>query len=383
MVSFYFLDIVSCTMVSFVLRRSATTSCPPCNHHHHLMKANTKVRLFSSVTKRVRFGFDTSTKGASAYPFQHQRNNMEKGAFGSDKRPQGCVRFDFCTSKGAWGFGSDPQGCVGFGRFTQREGACGFHSKERVNMRQRRWLELPENYDCEIRYHPGKENVVADALSRKEQIKPLRVRSFVMTIHPKLPSQILEAQTEAIKEEKIKAENLRGMDKAFEICPDETRGIKNQSWLPLFDCDSHFTSRFWQSLQYALGPEIIHETTKKIMQIRQRLQAVRDRLRSYANKCLSDESFVIPMKELWLDDKLNFVEESVEVMDREVKQQKQSCIPIVKTTWPIVVRHDSEKMAWPIMVRHAYVKMAWPSMRPERTSLVKRVSLARRLMGRR
>ncbi|GKA56870.1 reverse transcriptase domain-containing protein [Tanacetum coccineum] len=55
------------------------------------------------------------------------------------------------------------------------------------------------DYDCEICYHPGKANVVADALSRKEQIKPLQVRALVMTLHPKLPSQILEAQTEAIK----------------------------------------------------------------------------------------------------------------------------------------------------------------------------------------
>nr|GEU77667.1 reverse transcriptase domain-containing protein [Tanacetum cinerariifolium] len=78
------------------------------------------------------------------------------------------------------------------------------------------------------------------------------------------------------------------------------------------------------------GPEIIHETTKKIVQIRQHLQAARDRQRSYANKCLSDETLVIPMKELQLDDKLNFVEEPVKVMDREVKQLKQSRIPIVK-----------------------------------------------------
>ncbi|GJT31565.1 putative reverse transcriptase domain-containing protein [Tanacetum coccineum] len=77
-----------------------------------------------------------------------------------------------------------------------------------LNMRQRRWLELLADYDCEIRYHPGKANVVADALSQKKQIKPLRVRALVMTLHPKLPSQILEAQTEAIKEENIEAENL-------------------------------------------------------------------------------------------------------------------------------------------------------------------------------
>ncbi|GKB00773.1 putative reverse transcriptase domain-containing protein [Tanacetum coccineum] len=69
--------------------------------------------------------------------------------------------------------------------------------QKELNMRQRRLLELLADYDCEIRYYPEKENVVADALSR---IKPLRVRSLVMTIHPKLPSQILEAQTEAIKD---------------------------------------------------------------------------------------------------------------------------------------------------------------------------------------
>ncbi|GJV52036.1 putative reverse transcriptase domain-containing protein [Tanacetum coccineum] len=54
---------------------------------------------------------------------------------------------------------------------------------------------------------------------------------------------------------------------------------------------------------------------------------------SNLKKCLSNESLVIPMKELRLDDKLNFVEEPVEIMDREVKQLKQSRIPIVKVRW--------------------------------------------------
>nr|GFB68826.1 reverse transcriptase domain-containing protein [Tanacetum cinerariifolium] len=78
-------------------------------------------------------------------------------------------------------------------------------------MRQRRWLELLSDYDCEIRYHPGKTNVVADALSRKERIKPLRVRALVMTIGLDLPRKILEAQTEARKPENLKSEDVGGM----------------------------------------------------------------------------------------------------------------------------------------------------------------------------
>ncbi|GJV70097.1 putative reverse transcriptase domain-containing protein [Tanacetum coccineum] len=78
-------------------------------------------------------------------------------------------------------------------------------------MRQRRWLELLSDYDCEIRYHPGKANVVADALSRKERIKPLRVRALVMTIGMNLPKQILEAQIEAQKPKNIKNEDVGGM----------------------------------------------------------------------------------------------------------------------------------------------------------------------------
>ncbi|GJY76120.1 putative nucleotidyltransferase, ribonuclease H [Tanacetum coccineum] len=60
------------------------------------------------------------------------------------------------------------------------------HKKE-LNMRQRRWLELLADYDCEICYHPGKANVVADALSRKKQIKPLRVRALIIIVHLNLP----------------------------------------------------------------------------------------------------------------------------------------------------------------------------------------------------
>ncbi|GJY79777.1 putative reverse transcriptase domain-containing protein [Tanacetum coccineum] len=79
--------------------------------------------------------------------------------------------------------------------------------QKELNMRQRRWIELLSDYDCEIRYHPGKANVVADALSRKDR-EPIRVISLVMTVHTNLPERILNAQTEAMKEENVKAGNL-------------------------------------------------------------------------------------------------------------------------------------------------------------------------------
>ncbi|GJW19650.1 hypothetical protein Tco_0027086 [Tanacetum coccineum] len=98
--------------------------------------------------------------------------------------------------------------------------------QKELNMRQRRWLELLVDYDCEIRYHPGKKMFIANALSWKERIKPLRVRSLVMTIHLNLPSQILKAQTEALKEENIKAENLREWIKHLKTSLMELRYIK-------------------------------------------------------------------------------------------------------------------------------------------------------------
>ncbi|GKB27806.1 putative reverse transcriptase domain-containing protein [Tanacetum coccineum] len=77
--------------------------------------------------------------------------------------------------------------------FTDHKSLQHILDHKELNMRQRRWLELLSDYDCEIRYHPGKANVVADALSRKERIKPLRVWALVMTIGLNLPKQILSA----------------------------------------------------------------------------------------------------------------------------------------------------------------------------------------------
>nr|GEV59657.1 putative reverse transcriptase domain-containing protein [Tanacetum cinerariifolium] len=122
------------------------------------------------------------------------------------------------------------------------------------------------------------------------------------------------------------------------------------------------------------GPEIIHETTKKIVQIKSRIQAARDHQKSYADirrkplvfqvedkvmlkvspwkgviqqlsrvrstfhvsklkKCMVDEPLAILLDEIQVDDKLNFIEEPIEIMNREVKRLKQSHISIVKVRW--------------------------------------------------
>nr|GEW51266.1 putative reverse transcriptase domain-containing protein [Tanacetum cinerariifolium] len=387
-------------------------------------------------------------------------------------------------------------------------------------MRQRCWLELLSDYNCDIRYHPGKENVVADALIRKERSRPLRVRALVITMGLNLPKKILEAQTEALKPKnlsaedvevvlvakhegniatyvskcltysKVKAEHQRPcsllvqpeipewkwekitMDFITKL-PKTTNGydtiwvivdhlIKSAHFLPIkendpmeklmklymkevvtrhgvpvsiiSDRDGRFTSLFWRALHKALGtrldmsttchpetdgqsertiqtledmlracaapfealygrkcrspvcwakvrdaqltgPEFIRETTEKIVQIKSRIQASRvvrfgkqgklnpryigpfqvlskvgdvayrlellqqlsrvhnTFLVSNLKKCLSDESLVIPLDKLHIDDKLHFVEEPVEIMDRESKQLKKSRIPIIKVRW--------------------------------------------------
>ncbi|GJY71577.1 putative reverse transcriptase domain-containing protein [Tanacetum coccineum] len=130
--------------------------------------------------------------------------------------------------------------------FTDHKSLQHILDQKELNMRQRRWLELLSDYDCEIRYHPGKANVVADALSRKERIKPLRVRALVMTIGLDLPKQILEAQIEARKPENLKSEDVGGMlienskdpkkprKEKLEPRADGTLCLNNRSWLPRY-----------------------------------------------------------------------------------------------------------------------------------------------------
>nr|GEW04518.1 hypothetical protein [Tanacetum cinerariifolium] len=121
------------------------------------------------------------------------------------------------------------------------------------------------------------------------------------------------------------------------------------------------------------GPELIRETNEKIVQIKNRLLTTRSHQKSYADvrriplefnvgdkvmlkKCLSDESLIILLDEVQLDDKLHFIEEPVEIIDREVKRLKQSRIPIVKVRWNLRrgpeykwEREDQRKSKYPYL----------------------------------
>ncbi|GKD43446.1 putative reverse transcriptase domain-containing protein [Tanacetum coccineum] len=131
--------------------------------------------------------------------------------------------------------------------------------QKELNMRQRRWLELLSDYNCEIRYHLGKANVVADALSRKERIKLLRVRALVITIDLDLPKKILEAQTEATKLENPSAEDVGGMMIENLRESDNPRKEKLESRADRMLC---LNNRSWLSCYGDLRALIMHESHK-------------------------------------------------------------------------------------------------------------------------
>ncbi|GKA50469.1 putative reverse transcriptase domain-containing protein [Tanacetum coccineum] len=132
-------------------------------------------------------------------------------------------------------------------------------NQKELNMRQRLWLDLLSDYDCEIRYNPGKTNVVADALSGKERDQALRVRALVKTIVLDLPKQILNAQTEARKPENIKNEDIGGM---LVENAKNTEAIRTEKLEPHADGTLCLNGRSWLPCYGDLRTVIMHESHK-------------------------------------------------------------------------------------------------------------------------
>nr|GEV80023.1 putative reverse transcriptase domain-containing protein [Tanacetum cinerariifolium] len=198
-----------------------------------------------------------------------------------------------------------------------------FDQKE-LNMRQRRWIELFSDYECEICYHPSKANVVAEAQSRKERVKPRRVRAMAMTIQSGIRGMIIAAQGEAFKQEKILVERLHSLDQQMKMREDRSLYFLDRIWVSLVGGvrtiimdETHKTRYYvhpgadkmyhdhrdmywWSGMKRdiaiyvskcltcskersLIGPELVQETTDKVVLIKEKLKEARDHQKSYAD----------------------------------------------------------------------------------------------------
>ncbi|GJS74177.1 putative reverse transcriptase domain-containing protein [Tanacetum coccineum] len=169
--------------------------------------------------------------------------------------------------------------------FTDHKSLQHILDQKELNKRQRRWLELLSDYDCEICYHLGKANVVADALSRKKRIKPLRVRALVMTIGLNLPKHIMNAQAEARKEENYVAEDQHGMINELEPLADGTLCLNNRSWISCFgDLRASIMHESHKS-KYSIHPgsDKMYQNLKKLYW----WPNMKAKIATYVSKCLT------------------------------------------------------------------------------------------------
>nr|GEV03602.1 putative reverse transcriptase domain-containing protein [Tanacetum cinerariifolium] len=237
--------------------------------------------------------------------------------------------------------------------FTDHKSLQRILDQKELNMRQLRRLELLSDYDCKIRYHPGKANTEA---MKPENLKFEDVGGMLIE-NSKDPEKPRKEKLEPRADETLCLNNRNfgnGWERhlplvEFSYNNSYHASIKATPFQALYGCRSPI---YWAEVRDAqlTGPELIHETTVKIVQIKQRIQAARDHQKSYTDvrhkplefqagdrvmlkKYLSDAPLSISLDEVHIDDKLRFVEEPVEVMDHEVKRLKQSCIPIIKVRW--------------------------------------------------
>ncbi|GJU63499.1 putative reverse transcriptase domain-containing protein [Tanacetum coccineum] len=244
--------------------------------------------------------------------------------------------------------------------FTDHKSLKYILNQKELNMRQRRWFELLSDYDFEIRYHPRKANVMADALSRKERIKPLSWSN--------MKADIATYVSKCLTCAKVKAEHQK------------PSGLLQQPKIPVWKWEQItmdfvfglprtpsgrqkiYAYRRSKPLEFEVGGMVLLKVSpwKGVIRIGKRgklsprytglfeilarvgplsytlelpgeLKGIHSTFHvSNLKKCLADENPIILLDEIQLDDKLYFIEELVEIVDQEVKRLKRSRIPIVK-----------------------------------------------------